>query len=244
MALQPQSTPPDTFGIMRQDELLHWRDHYAARLAHLADEITEDRPAMSPDELATYAPAMRAYLLASGATAPVGVAVLRASTAAFLRGLIADIDAELARRVRYGSVRTATAGLPQFPKEWLLDLKRRVHLDGLFEHEAGLHLQALTRTQQRSGPCPFCGGDAGSTRFRLYLAEQDAERFHCFACAADGDAIRAIELLYGVGFRDACTILATHAGLPLPASMAEPEPAPKPAAKPYRKRHRGAFLPP
>ncbi len=232
MALQ-QHSPLDTFGTMRQDELIHWRDHYAVRLAHLADEITEDRPAMTPEELATYAAPMRAYLLTSGATCAVGVAVLRASTGAFLRGLIADADAEIARRARFRGLRTATAETPQFPKDWLADLKRRVHLDGLFEHEAGLHLGRPSTAQQRSGPCPFCGGDEDSTRFRVYLADQDRERFHCFACEADGDVIHAIERLYGVGFRGACLILATHAGLALPEGMRPVAPPARPFVPDY-----------
>jgi hypothetical protein len=214
----------DTFGLMRQDELLHYRDLYAARLANLASEIADDRPPMSPAELRATNPRLRAYLLTSGATRGVPAAELRASTAAFLRGLIADAQAELDRRVRFAHVRTATAALPQFPKDWLADLKRRVHLDGLFEHEANLRLGRRSGQQQRSGPCPFCGGGEDSTRFRVYLADPDNERFHCFGCGQYGDALTAIAQLYGVGFREACTILATHAGLALPEAMRAPQP--------------------
>lgn len=227
MALQQQS-PPNTWAAARDDELAHWQIFYTARLRSLDDELTEDRPAMTREDLAPYAPKWRAFLLSSGATRAVSAAELRASTAAFLRGLLGDIDAERARRER-----RKRAGAPEgqggFPPEWVRDLKARTNLDALFELEAQVHFGRVSARQRRRGICPFCGG-TDPTKFCVTLGNADDQHWRCFACGQSGDAITAIELLYNVDFRGACLILATHAGQPLPESM-------RPAAAPDPNRY-------
>lgn len=213
----------DGFGAMREDELRHWRDFYATRVALAEGEITEGLPALTPDELRRYGLPLRAWLVARGGHLAVSAEALRASTVAFLRARVDEADRERSRRLRTAHLR-ATTGLPQFPADWLADLKRRVNLDGVIEHECGVALGRLTASKQRRGACPFCHASAASGAFCVYLADPDDEGYWCFACGEHGDAIALIEAVYRVPFRAAVEILAAHCGLALPPGLTPPAP--------------------
>lgn len=213
----------DHFGLMRDDELRNWRDFYAARVALADEEIAVGLPALDPADLRRYSPALRALVVARGGHLPVPADVLRAHSVEYCRSLVDEADRERQRRLRTAHLRAST-GLPQFPAEWLADLKRRVNLDGVIEHECGIALGRRTHADQRRGPCPFCGASARSEAFAVYLADPDREAYWCFACGAHGDAIALIEAVYRVPFRAAVEILAGHCGVPLPPGLAEPAP--------------------
>lgn len=137
---------------------------------------------------------------------------------AFLDQLIADGAAEEARRAACGLAPLP----PRFSEVFIRDLKRRVALDQLCEHELGARLGKLTGGTRR-GPCPICraGERSGSAPFVVYLADPDDQHYTCHACHAGGDAINAIRQAYGESFPQAVERLCAHGGIPVP-------PAPKP----------------
>jgi hypothetical protein len=240
----------DGWGVMRDDELVRWRDFYATRVALADAEITAGLPALTADELRRIAPALRAAFVSRGGHLAVSAEALRASTVAFLRARVDEADRERSRRLRTAHLR-ATTGLPQFPADWLADLKRRVNLDGVIEHECGVALGRMTASKQRRGACPFCHASAASGAFCVYLADPDDEAFWCFGCGEHGDAIALIEAVYRVPFRAAVEILAAHCGLALPIPADSGLPAPDPdlailahARAPTRQaRRRGPVFP-
>jgi hypothetical protein len=213
----------DHFGLMADDELLRWRDFYATRIALADEEIVEGLPALSADDLRRYGPELRAFIVARGGHLAVPAASLRASTVAYCRSLVDEADKERSRRLRIAHLRVTT-GLPQFPADWLADLKRRVNLDGVIEHECDIRLGRRTAADQRRGPCPFCGASAASQAFVVYLGDPDKEAYWCFACGVHGDAIALIEAVYRVPFRAAVEILAGHCGMtpPIPPATSTP----------------------
>lgn len=211
------------WSVMRDDELLHWRDFYATRAALADEEIAEGLPALGPDELRRYGPQLRAWLVARGGHLAVPAEDLRASTVAYCRALVDEADRERSRRLRTAHLRVTT-GTPQFPADWLADLKRRVNLDGAIEHECGVALGRLTAAKQRRGACPFCHASVFSQAFAVYLADPDDEGYWCFSCGEHGDAIALIEAVHRVPFRAAVEILAARCGLALPPGLAPPAP--------------------
>lgn len=59
----------------------------------------------------------------------------------------------------------------------------------------------------RRGPCPIHGGDNRSA------FTHDGHRWACFTRCGSGDVVRLVELLRGVGFRDAVAWLENFTGL-------------------------------
>src|ERR1700751_5479150 len=78
------------------------------------------------------------------------------------------------------------------------DKARAVPIEREIERR-GLKLRGVV---DRSGPCPKCGGD---DRFSINTKKQV---FNCRGCDVGGDVIALVQLLDGVSFIEACTILA------------------------------------
>lgn len=88
------------------------------------------------------------------------------------------------------------------------------------EDEAARRGIKLRGGNERSGPCPACGGD---DRFAINVKKQ---LWNCRGCQHGGDVIALVRHLDGVGFEDA---VATLAGRP-PAKRLDAKPA-RPSAK-------------
>ena len=144
-----------------------------------------------------------------------------------------SLPRSLRRRARAQGVPLADR---RFSDAFLADLRHRINLDGLIEHEAGIALGRRSSSGCRRGPCPFCGAAGESQAFAVYLDDPDAERFVCFKCGQKGNVFAAIGLIYGVGFRAAVELLAARCG------VATPEPARPgvPAQDRYLRAARGA----
>lgn len=136
----------------------------------------------------------------------------RAETRDYLAMLVADAEAEDAQRDRCVSL-----GIPRdrtrFAPEWLDELKRRIRLDALCEHEMGATL-GKERRGKRQGPCPLCGH--GENCFTVYIADDADQHYYCFRCGRRGDAIGAMMETYRESFVDAVARLARHGNIPLP----------------------------
>jgi hypothetical protein len=166
----------------------------------------------------------------------------RAETGDYLAMLVADGEREWARRER-----AARLGVPldaeRFTPAFLDDLKAGVRLDDLFAHEFGAQLRAANAQGWRRGPCPICHSHSDNP-FGVFIADERRQCYTCFVCHACGDAINAIRQAYGDSFVGAVERLARHGGIALPPPPQAAPTRPKPVATPYKKRHRGAFLPP
>lgn len=133
---------------------------------------------------------------------------------AYLAMLVGDAEHEWSRRLR-----AADLGVPldanRFTEQFIDDLKSRIMLDTLFEHEYGAQLGKANAAGWRHGPCPICDS-ARRDCFGVFVKEAAEQRYKCFACGAGGDAINAIRQMYGDGFQQAIERLAQRGGIPLP----------------------------
>lgn len=210
------------FREMGPDELADWHGYYRTSLARLDEEIVEDLPVMTREELLKLSPALLVFVAERGLDQPIPAAELRESTRAVLAEHLAALEREQGRRAA-----TIATGVPladrRFTDDFLADLRRRVNLDGVIEHECGVALGRRTHGGCRRGPCPFCGAKADSQAFAVWIDDPNAERFKCFKCGAKGNVFIAIQLVYRVGFRAAVEILAARCGLTPPES---PQPRP------------------
>lgn len=144
---------------------------------------------------------------------------VRESTRDYLAMLTEDGEAEAARRAVPGRGQA----LDRFTPAFLADLKARVMLDALCEHELGATLGKPTLGGVRRGPCPICGTSAHSDSFGVHTADPANQWYYCHRCGATGDAISAIMQAYGDPFPRAVERLARYGGVPVP-------PAPTPRA--------------
>lgn len=224
------------FREMRPDELADWHDYYRTSLATLDEEIIEDLPGMTSEELARLGPAMLVHVAERGLDLPIPAAELRESTRAVLTEHLAALEREQGRRARATELGVPLADR-RFTDDFLADLRRRVNLDGVIEHESGIALGRRASNGSRRGPCPFCGAAPDSQAFAVYLKDPDAERYVCFKCGAKGNVFTAIQLIYRVGFRAAVEILASRCGVTPP----EP-PQPRPAEPSLVHRHPPDYL--
>lgn len=148
---------------------------------------------------------------------------------AYLAMLVSDAEHEWSRRLR-----AAELGVPldanRFPEAFIDDLKSRIMLDTLFEHEYGAQLGKANPAGWRHGPCPICDS-ARRDCFGVYVKDAAEQRYKCFACGSGGDAINAIRQLYGDGFQQAIERLAKNGGIPLP-----PPPVPPPTRQDKKGR--------
>lgn len=78
----------------------------------------------------------------------------------------------------------------------LEEIKRRSNLVGLVEKHVTLRRTGTTF----SGPCPFCGGKKGGSRFEVKPAQQV---WVCAVCQDGGDCIKFVMKIEGIGFREA-----------------------------------------
>lgn len=146
----------------------------------------------------------------------------REPTRQYLAMLVGDAEREEA-----GRERAAELGVPrerdQFPQAFIADLKSRIKFDELLEYEAGARLGRAKARGVRRGPCPFCRASESSDCFAVHTAEATDQWYHCFRCAAAGDAISAIMQAYGDSFRSAVERLARSGNIPLPSPPPDPE---------------------
>lgn len=224
------------FREMGPDALADWEGYYRVSLATLDSDIAEDLPGMTREELERLSPTMLLHVAERGLDQPIPAAELRESTRAFLAEHLAALGRERARR-DYAVAQGVTLAERRYTDDFLADLKRRVNLDGLLEHEAGVALGRRSPGGSRRGLCPFCRSAPDAQAFAVYLQDPDAERFVCFKCGARGNAITAIMLIYGVGFRPAVEILAAKCGLAPPEP---PRPTPSPEQDRFLRAARGA----
>lgn len=139
---------------------------------------------------------------------------IRESTRQYLTMLIADGEAEEARRKwaeRLGVPRDAE----RFAVEWLADLKSSVMLDTLLEHDAGARL-GPERHGKRRGSCPFCKPSDQSDCFVVFTADPADQWYYCHRCGAAGDCFAAVMQCFGGRFTNAVEQLARQRGIPLP----------------------------
>ena len=66
--------------------------------------------------------------------------------------------------------------------------------------------------KNHTGLCPF-----HSEKTPSFSVNPDKQIFHCFGCGAGGDVFKFIELQEGLNFPEAVRVLASRAGIPLPA---------------------------
>ncbi|HET8626731.1 MAG TPA: CHC2 zinc finger domain-containing protein [Thermomicrobiales bacterium] len=157
---------------------------------------------------------------------------LRADAAAWY-DLHADAcAAEEARRRR-----AATLGVPRdapgYPPAFLTELKARVRLDDLLAHEFGARLGRANARGVRRGWCPVCKPSDRSTALAVHTGDADDQWFYCHRCGVHGDAYAAIQIAYGLPFREAVAKLAALGGMPLPEA-APTRSAPRPSAAAWR----------
>lgn len=139
------------------------------------------------------------------------------------------VHVEAAAREEASRERARARGVPRdadhFPRAFLDDLRRRVALDELLEHEWGARLGARTPGGQRRGPCPLCRTSPRSVCLVAYLADPDDQWFRCYSCWVTGDAFQAIALAYDLDFPDAVRRLAANGGIPCPEGTRGARPA-------------------
>jgi hypothetical protein len=143
----------------------------------------------------------------------------------FLAALVEDGAREDGRRDR-----AAALGVPRdaarFTADTLADIKGRIHLDQLCEHELGARL-GRERHGVRRGPCPLCKPSEHSDCFAVHVADTADQWYYCHRCLATGDCFSAIMQACGVEFPEAVERLAREGGVPLPA---KPRPTAAPAS--------------
>lgn len=139
------------------------------------------------------------------------------------------VHVEAAAREEASRERARRRGVPRdgdhFPRWFLDDLKRRVALDELLEHEWGARLGKRTPGGQRRGPCPLCRTSPRSVCLVAFLADPDDQWFRCYSCWVTGDAFQAIALAYDLDFPDAVRRLAANGGIPCPEGTRAAGPA-------------------
>lgn len=96
----------------------------------------------------------------------------------------------------------------RFTDAWLDELRARVTLSGVI----GRDVQLTKAGREFKACCPFHNEKSAS-----FTVSDDKGFYHCFGCAAHGDAIRWLTDQRGLGFVDAVTELAGEVGLELPA---------------------------
>lgn len=62
------------------------------------------------------------------------------------------------------------------------------------------YVQLRRSGRRHIGPCPSCGGSSTSDKFVVY---PDKDNCHCFACGLNGDAVKILRELEGLGCPDA-----------------------------------------
>ena len=67
--------------------------------------------------------------------------------------------------------------------------------------------------KNHTGLCPF-----HSEKTPSFSVNPDKQIFHCFGCGAGGDVFKFIDLQEGLNFPEAVRVLASRAGIPLPAN--------------------------
>lgn len=98
-----------------------------------------------------------------------------------------------------------------FPPAFLDELRNRTTLSALIGQDV-----KLTRAgREFKACCPFHNEKSPS-----FYVNDEKTMYHCFGCAAHGDAIRWMTDMKGMGFRDAVAELAARAGLDLPVESA------------------------
>lgn len=100
----------------------------------------------------------------------------------------------------------------RFTTAWLDELRARVTLSTLI----GGDIKLDRAGREYKACCPFHGEKTPS-----FTVNDDKGFYHCFGCAAHGDAIRWMTDHRGLGFVEAIEALAAEAGMEVPAPSAE-----------------------
>ena len=99
-----------------------------------------------------------------------------------------------------------------FPPAFLDEVKARVALVDLI----GRRVRLIKRGREWLGLCPFHNEKSPS-----FSVNESKGFFHCFGCAAHGNAFDFVMRAEGLGFPEAVERLAQEVGLPLPRRSAE-----------------------
>src|SRR6516164_10124995 len=99
-----------------------------------------------------------------------------------------------------------------FPPGFLDELRNRIWLSGLI----GRRVKLDRRGREHAGLCPFHPEKTPS----FYVVE-DKSFFHCFGCAAHGDAIGFVMRADNLDFLEAVEKLADQVGLDVPDTTPE-----------------------
>ena len=103
----------------------------------------------------------------------------------------------------------------------------------LLAHEFGARLGRANARGVRRGWCPVCKPSDRSTALAVHTGDADDQWFYCHRCGVHGDAYAAIQIAYGLPFREAVAKLAALGGMPLPEA-APTRSAPRPSAAAWR----------
>lgn len=134
---------------------------------------------------------------------------------AFLAVVIADTEAELARRERLRSHPLA----PAWPdrRAELDAIRERIDLVAFVERWAAVRFRRVGR--QLRAYCPFPDHPAHSPGF---VVNPDKQLWHCFGCLRGGDVFSFAEAWYGLSFPAVVDLLAREAGIERPAVASRP----------------------
>lgn len=106
---------------------------------------------------------------------------------------------------------TVSAGRPRFarlPDAFLQELRSRVSIMEIATEYTDLKPAGADR---HKGLCPV-----HAERTPSFVVSTDSQRYHCFGCGADGDAIGMLTDIGGLLFREAVEDLANRCGLQMP----------------------------
>jgi DNA primase len=99
---------------------------------------------------------------------------------------------------------------PVFPRAFLDELRSRIRLSDLI----GRRVELIRRGREFAGLCPF-----HTERTPSFFVVDHKRFFHCFGCAAHGDAVGFVMRANNLDFEHAVEKLAGEAGLSVPPSV-------------------------
>ncbi|MFX4302821.1 DNA primase [Alicyclobacillus tolerans] len=100
--------------------------------------------------------------------------------------------------------------MQKLPNEFLEELRQRIDIVDIISE----HVELRKTGHSFTGLCPF-----HNERTPSFSVSPDRQMFHCFGCGAGGTVIRFVMEHDGLSFMEAVEVLATRAGMSLPAGF-------------------------